>query len=84
MPKLGINEIGWCLALVQSMYKDMRSRVRVGDVYSEEFGVGVSVHQGSILIPLLFIIVLQALIQGIGCTQEYTRNAVAFRATNVP
>ena len=35
------------------MYKDVRSRVRVGDGYSEEFGVGVGVrvgvHQGSVL-----------------------------------
>ena len=43
------------------MYKDERSRVRVGDGYSEEFGVGVGVHQGSVLSPLLFIIVLEAL-----------------------
>ena len=47
--------------VVQSMYKDMRSRVRVGDGYSKEFGVGVGVHQGSVLSPLLFIIVLEAL-----------------------
>ena len=43
------------------MYKDVRSRVRVGDGYSEEFGVEVGVHQGSVLSPLLFIIVLEAL-----------------------
>ena len=49
------------VCLVQSMYKDVRSRVRVGDGYSEEFGVGVGVHQGSVLSPLLFIIVLEAL-----------------------
>ena len=49
------------MRLVQSMYKDVRSRVRVGDGYSEEFGVGVGVHQGSVLSPLLFIIVLEAL-----------------------
>ena len=59
MRKLGIDE--WLVRLVQSMYKDVRSRVRVGDGYSEEFGVGVGVHQGSILSPLLFIIVLEAL-----------------------
>ena len=59
MRKLGIEE--WLVRLVQSMYKDVRSRVRVGDGYSEEFGVGVGVHQGSVLSPLLFIIVLEAL-----------------------
>ena len=35
--------------------------VRVGSEYSEEFEVGVGVHQGSVLSPLLFIIVLEAL-----------------------
>ena len=59
MRKLGIDE--WLVRLVQSMYKDVGSRVRVGDEYSEEFGVGVGVHQGSVLSPLLFIIVLEAL-----------------------
>ena len=46
MCKLGIDE--WLVRLVQSMYKDVRSRV-IGDGYSEEFGVGVGVHQGSVL-----------------------------------
>ena len=55
MRKLGLDE--WLVCLVQSMYKDVRSRVRVG----EEFGVGVGVHHGSVLSPLLFIIVLEAL-----------------------
>ena len=58
MRKLGIDE--WLVRLVQSMYKDVRSRVRVGSGYSEEFGVKVG-HQGSVLSPLLFIIVLEAL-----------------------
>ena len=40
MRKLGIDE--WLVRLVQSMYKDVRSRVRVGSGYSEEFGVKVS------------------------------------------
>ena len=35
------------------------SRVHVGKGYSEEFIVKVGVHQGSILSPLLFIILLE-------------------------
>ena len=46
MRKLGIDE--WLVRLVQSMYTDVRSRVRVGNGYSEEFGVAVGVHQGSV------------------------------------
>ena len=49
------------MRVVQSMYTDVRSRVRVVNGYSEEFGVGVGVHQGSVLSPLLFIIVLEAI-----------------------
>ena len=43
------------------MYANKRSHVRVGEGYREEFKVMVSVHQGSVLSPLLFIIVLEAL-----------------------
>ena len=59
MRKLGVEE--WLVKLVQSMYANVRSRVRVGDGYSEEFSVIVGVHQGSVLSPLLFIMVLEAL-----------------------
>ena len=59
MHKLGIDK--WLVHMVQSMYKDVRSRVRVDDGYSEEFVVRFGVHQDSILSPLLFIIVLEAL-----------------------
>ena len=43
------------------MYANARSRLRVNGQLSEEFGVGVVVHQGSVLSPLLFILVLEAL-----------------------
>ena len=49
------------MRLVQGMYANARSHVRVGEGYSEEFEEKVGVHQGSVLNPLLFIIVLEAL-----------------------
>ena len=55
--KLGVEE--WIVRLVQGMYAN--ANVRVGEGYSEEFEVKVGVHQGSVLSPLLFIIVLEAL-----------------------
>ena len=49
------------MRLVQGMYAKAWSHVHVGEGYSEEFEVKVGVHQGSVLSPLLFIIVLEAL-----------------------
>ena len=57
--KLGVEE--WIVRLMQGMYANARRHVRVGEGYSEEFEVKVGVHQGSVLSPLLFIIVLEAL-----------------------
>ena len=59
MRKVGLEE--WIVRFVQAMYKNNRSKVRVDDTYTDEFGVKVGVHQGSVLSPLLFIIVLLAL-----------------------
>ena len=59
MPKLKIDE--WLVRIMQSMYKEVRSRVKVGDEYSNLFDVWVGVHQGSVHNPLLFVIVLEAL-----------------------
>ena len=61
MRKLGIDE--WIVQLVQAMYCEVRSKVRVDNCFSESFIVNVGVHQGSVLSPLLFIIVLEALSQ---------------------
>ena len=49
------------MRLVQGMYANARSRVRVGEGYSEAFEVKVGVHQSSVLSPLLFINMLDAL-----------------------
>ena len=49
-----------------------RSRTRVNSSFSEEFEVKVGVDQGSVLSPLLFIIVLEALSREfrVGCPWE--------------
>ena len=43
------------------MYANVLSRVLVGEGFSQDFEVKVGVHQGSVLSPLRFIIVLEAL-----------------------
>ena len=57
--KLGVEE--WIVRLVQEMYTSAQSRVHIGEDFSQEFEVKVGVQQGSVLSPLLFIIVLEAL-----------------------
>ena len=59
MRKLGVEE--WIINIVKAMYANANSKVRVNESYSAPFEVKVGVHQGSVLSPLLFIIVLEAL-----------------------
>ena len=47
--KVGITE--WIVCVVQIMYQNARSRVRVNNSYSDVFKVQVGVHQGSVLTP---------------------------------
>ena len=67
---LGVEE--WLIRIVKATYENARSRVRINDTYSDEFEVKVGVHQGSVLSPLLFTIVLEALSRDIrvGCPWE--------------
>lgn len=68
--KLGVDE--WLVKTVQAMYNIPRSSVRVNNKFSKEFPVGVGVHRGSVLSPLLFIIVMEALSKEfrVGCPWE--------------
>ena len=67
---VGVEE--WVVRVIQAMYMNARSRVRVNGSYSESLNVNVGVHQGSVLSPLLFVIVLEALSRDFrtGCPWE--------------
>ena len=56
MRKKGLFEV--IVRAVMSLYDGAKTRVRVGSAYSEEFEVKDGVHQGSVLSPLLFAIVV--------------------------
>ena len=47
------------ITLIMALYRNSRSKVRTLAGTSEEFEIGVGVHQGSALSPLLFVVVMQ-------------------------
>ena len=51
----------WLVWVVLALYDDAVAQIRVDGELSEEFQVGVGLHQGSTLSPLLFNPVLEAL-----------------------
>ena len=59
MRKNDLSEV--MVRAVMSLYDGAKTRVRVGSAYSEEFEVKVGVHQGSVLSPLLFAIVVDVI-----------------------
>jgi len=56
---LGVEE--WLIRVVMAMYERARTAVRTKDGNSGEFEVKVGVHQGSVLSPLLFVVVMEVL-----------------------
>ena len=62
--KAGVEE--WLVTIVMAMYKAPITCVRSDVEYSEEFEVKVGVHQGSVLSPLVFVIVMDAIAKELG------------------
>mgnify|MGYP003460147097 FL=1 len=56
---LGVDE--WLISVIKSMYEGATTAVKLNGGLTDEFSVKVGVHQGSVLSPLLFVIVLEAL-----------------------
>ena len=59
LKKLAVDK--WVICLVKAMYSNIESSVQVKGSSSELFKVTVGVHHGSVLCPLLFIIVMEAI-----------------------
>ena len=49
----------WLVKAVMAMYKGAQTVVRTIEGYSKAFNVKVGLHQGSVLSPLLFVIVME-------------------------
>ena len=59
MRKKGLSEV--MVRAVMSLCDGAKTRVRVGSACTEELEVKVGVHQGSVLSPLLFAIVVDVI-----------------------
>ena len=51
----------WITAIVHAVQNEAKSKIRKNGLYSNEFGLKAGVYQGSVLSPLLFIIVLETM-----------------------
>ena len=66
--QLGVEE--WLVQTVMVMYKKARTTVRTKQGSSEEFEVKVGVYQGSVLSPLLFVAVMEVVVQKCSLLQQ--------------
>ena len=67
MRKKGLLEV--IVRAMMSLYHAAKTKIRVECEFSEEYFVQVGVHQGSVLLPLLFAIVVDI-------TSEYAREGL--------
>ena len=56
MRKKGIPEV--CVRSVMSLYEGAKTRVRVDSELPEEFEAEVRMHQGCVLSPFIFVVVV--------------------------
>ena len=56
--KQGVEER--LVKIIQLMYRNTRSHIKINGTFSDDFLVQVGIHEGSVLSPLLFIILLEA------------------------
>lgn len=61
--ELGVEER--MISVIKCMYVRAMTAVKIGGSESEKFPVRVGIHQGSVLSPLLFIIVMEALFKNL-------------------
>ena len=51
----------WPCNIIQSMYRSARSRAKFIVTFNDDFPIQVGLHQGSVLSPLLFVIVREVI-----------------------
>ena len=74
--KLCVEE--WLFNVVQSMYRNARNRVRVNGSFSDDFLVQVGLRRGSVLSPLLSIIMLETISREIRISRRTALSQPAF------